>query len=126
MSDRAEHAADDAMVRPELIALGPASRERVLEQIAVKGGYCECCGEKDFDVGHALFLGFLFLDEESDAYMVALTCRNPDCAKPRTGMYCPRRTSSTTISAPTEAPGRCGRGVGEDREGEPESIDQVR
>jgi hypothetical protein len=80
---------DDAMVRPELIALDPASRERVLAQIAAKGGYCDCCGEKDFDVGDGLFLGFLFLDEDHDAYMVALTCRNPDCAKPRTGIILP-------------------------------------
>jgi hypothetical protein len=76
----------DAMVRPELIALDPTARERVTEQIAAKGGYCECCGAKDFDVGDALYLGFLFLDEDTDAYMIALTCRNPDCAKPRTGI----------------------------------------
>jgi hypothetical protein len=76
----------DVMVRPELIALDPTARERVSEQIAAKGGYCECCGAKDFDVGDALYLGFLFLDEDHDAYMIALTCRNPDCAKPRTGI----------------------------------------
>jgi hypothetical protein len=91
MSDPADNAADDALVRPELFALDPASRERVLEQIAAKGGYCESCGEKHFDVGHALFLGFLFLDEDSDAYMVALTCRNPECAKPRTGIVLPEK-----------------------------------
>jgi hypothetical protein len=91
MSAPTDHAADDAMVRPELIALDSTSRERVLEQIAAKGGYCESCGEKDFDVGHALFLGFLFLDEDSDAYMVALTCRNPKCAKPRTGIVLPEK-----------------------------------
>ncbi len=78
--------ADDTMVRPELITLDRATRERVLEQVAAKGGYCECCGAKDFDVGGALYLGFLFLDEDHDAYMVALTCRNPDCTKPRTGI----------------------------------------
>ncbi len=77
---------DDTLVRPELIALYPAARERVSAQIAAKGGHCECCGAKDFDVGDALYLGFLFLDEDTDAYMVALTCRNPDCAKPRTGI----------------------------------------
>jgi len=59
----ADRAAEDAMVRPELIALDPASRQRVLEQVAAKGGYCQCCGEKDFDVGHAVFFGLLFLDE---------------------------------------------------------------
>jgi hypothetical protein len=67
--------------RPELIALDPTARERVSAQIAAKGGYRECCGAKDFDVGDALFLGFPFLDEDTDAYMVAPTCRNPDCAK---------------------------------------------
>ncbi len=70
----------------ELIALVPTSRQRVSEQIAAKGGHCECCGAKEFDVGDALYLGFLFLDEDHDAYMIALTCRNPDCAKPRTGI----------------------------------------
>jgi hypothetical protein len=91
MNDPVDSAADDTMVRPELIALDPASRERVLEQIAAKGGHCECCGAKDFDVGDALFLGFLFLDEDNDAYMVALTCRNPECGKPRTGIVLPEK-----------------------------------
>ena len=80
------HDVDDAMVRPELIALDWTARERVREQIAAKGGYCECCGAREFDVGAALYLGFLFLDEDHDAYMVALTCRNRECAKPRTGI----------------------------------------
>jgi len=75
----------------ELTALDPAARQRVSEQIAAKGGYCECCGATEFDVGDALFLGFLFLDEDRDAYMVALTCRNPDCAKPRTGIVLSER-----------------------------------
>ncbi|MCV7099795.1 hypothetical protein [Mycobacterium palustre] len=80
------HDTADAMVRPELIALDRAARQRVSAQIAAKGGHCECCGATEFDVGDALYLGFLFLDEEPDAYMVALTCRNPRCAKPRTGI----------------------------------------
>ncbi len=73
-------------VRPELIILKPDARQRVSEQISAKGGHCECCDETDFEVGYALYLGFLFLDEDDDAYMVALTCRNPDCAQPRTGI----------------------------------------
>lgn len=89
MSAPTENAADD--VRPELFELDAASRERVLEQIAAKGGYCESCGEKNFDVGHALYLGFLFLDEDSDAYMVALICRNAECAEPRTGIVLPEK-----------------------------------
>lgn len=77
---------DEIMVRPELIRLDAASRERVLRQIAVKGGHCGSCHATDFDVGDALYLGFLFLDEDPDAYMVALTCRNPECPVPRTGI----------------------------------------
>ena len=68
---------DDAMVRPELISLEPDARQRVLQQVTAKGGHCESCGATDFDVGDALYLGFLFLDEDDDAYLVALTCRNP-------------------------------------------------
>lgn len=74
------------MRRPELVSLNLAERENVLEHIAAKGGHCEACGATEFDVGDALYLGFLFLDEDDDAYMVALTCRNPDCPKPRTGI----------------------------------------
>ena len=77
---------DDALVRPELISLEPTARQRVLEQVAAKGGHCDSCGGTDFDVGHALYLGYLFLDEDNDAYMVALTCRNRECAQPRTGI----------------------------------------
>jgi hypothetical protein len=73
-------------VRPELTILDRLARERVSQQVAAKGGYCESCGATDFEVGDALFLGFLFLDEDADAHMVALTCRNPDCAKPRSGI----------------------------------------
>ena len=68
-------------VRPELISLVPADRDRVTELVAAKGGHCENCDGTDFEVGHALYLGFLFLDEDIDAYMVALTCRNPECGR---------------------------------------------
>ena len=86
-SDKEERRmADDVMVRPELISLKPDARQRVLQQVTAKGGRCESCGATDFEVGHALYLGFLFLDEDDDAYMVALKCRNPDCAVPRTGI----------------------------------------
>ncbi len=73
-------------VRPELIRPDPAACKRVREQVAVKGGCCEACGATDFVVGDAMLMGFLFLDEDSDSYMVALTCSNPDCPKPRTGI----------------------------------------
>lgn len=72
-------------VRPELISLVPVDRDRVLAQLAAKGGHCESCGQTDFEVGHALYLGYLFLDEDNDAYMVALTCRNHECGQ-RTGI----------------------------------------
>ncbi len=68
-------------VRPELISLVPVDRDQVLAQVAAKGGHCESCGGTDFEVGHALYLGYLFLDEDNDAYMVALTCRNPHCGQ---------------------------------------------
>lgn len=77
---------DEAEVRPELISLDLAARQRVAKLVAVKGGHCDSCGGTEFEVGHALYLGFLFLDEDSDAYMVALTCRNPHCGQPRTGI----------------------------------------
>ncbi|OBK19697.1 hypothetical protein [Mycobacterium asiaticum] len=78
--------ATDVMVRPELIEMSDVSRQRVSEQIEAKGGYCASCGGTEFDIGHALYLGFLFLNEDSDAYMVALTCRNTACEKPRSGI----------------------------------------
>ncbi|GFG96957.1 hypothetical protein [Mycobacterium timonense] len=77
---------ETSATRPELIDLQSVERDRVLELVAVKGGHCAGCGAKDFAVGHALYLGFLFLDEDDDAFMVALTCRNGDCPAPRTGI----------------------------------------
>lgn len=81
----------EPQVRPELVSLNVAEREAVLKQLSAKGGQCEACGATEFDVGDALYLGFLFLDEDNDAYMVALTCRNPDCPKPRTGIKLPEK-----------------------------------
>jgi hypothetical protein len=78
--------ASDEIVRPELIDLDDAARDRVLEQLAVKGGHCDGCCGTHFTVGDALYLGFLFLDEDQDAYLVALTCRNPNCPLPRTAI----------------------------------------
>ncbi|CQD12509.1 hypothetical protein BN000_02646 [Mycobacterium europaeum] len=86
MTDMTEAAGKQAQSRPELIGLDPAARQRVLELIAVKGGHCEACGATDFTVGDAMIMGFLFLDEDADAYLVALTCRNPECPKPRTAI----------------------------------------
>lgn len=77
--------ANGVQVRPELISLVPVDRDRVAELVAAKGGHCERCGGTGFDVGHALYLGFLFLDEDIDAYLIALTCRDPACGR-RTGI----------------------------------------
>jgi hypothetical protein len=79
----------EVSVRPELVSLDRAERDRVLEHVDAKGGHCDGCGGTDFEVGHALYLGYLFLDEDDDAYMVALTCRNPDCPSPRTAIRLP-------------------------------------
>jgi hypothetical protein len=79
------------MVRPELVRLEPVARQKVLDEVAVKGGHCGSCGGTDFEVGYALYLGYLFLDEDSDAYMVALTCRNTGCTFPRTAIVLPEK-----------------------------------
>jgi hypothetical protein len=61
-------------------------KRRVLEEVERKHFTCENCGSRDFQVGDALYLGFLFRSEQNDDYMVGLTCENPDCAAPRTGI----------------------------------------
>ena len=71
----------DMMVRPELTSLVPVDRDRVQAQVSAKGGHCGNCNGTDFDIGHALYLGYLFLDENDDAYLIALTCRNPQCGQ---------------------------------------------
>ncbi|MGV0634268.1 hypothetical protein ABQE69_11330 [Mycolicibacillus trivialis] len=76
----------DVMARPELVELSDAATERVVAHLEASGLRCECCGAADFTIGSALPMGFLFLDEDDDAYLVALTCRNGDCGRPRTGL----------------------------------------
>lgn len=76
----------DVMARPELVELSDGATERVVAHLEATGLRCECCGAADFSIGSALPMGFLFLDEDDDAYLVALTCRNPECARPRTGL----------------------------------------
>ena len=66
--------------------LDETQRRRVLERIWGRGLTCESCGSSDFEVGDSLYLGFLFLSEDHDSHMVALTCKNPDCEAPRTGI----------------------------------------
>ncbi|HJT04762.1 MAG TPA: hypothetical protein VJ757_14220 [Pseudonocardiaceae bacterium] len=77
-------------IRPEITILTDDDKERVLRQVRRRRGSCQHCGGEQFEVGDALFLGFLFHSEDSDAYMVALTCRNPACPTPRTGIRLPR------------------------------------
>lgn len=74
------------MKRPEKITLTQAQRERVRERAKERDFICGGCGSGQFTVGDTLYLGFLFLDEETDVYMVALTCQAPDCQSPRTGI----------------------------------------
>lgn len=73
-------------VRPEITVLTGEDKDRVLRQIRRKRGSCEHCGGDKFAVGDALFLGFLFHSEDADVFMVALTCRNPECPAPHTGI----------------------------------------
>ena len=67
-------------------ALDQDQKRRVLEKVRERGFTCVSCGSGDFEAGEALYLGFLFLSEDEDAYMVALTCENPGCEAPRTGI----------------------------------------
>jgi hypothetical protein len=77
---------DDTTIRPELSELQPATRQHVFDHITANDTCCSTCGGTDFTIGHALYLGFLFLDEDTGAYLVALTCQNPDCGQPRTAI----------------------------------------
>jgi len=61
-------------------------KRRVLRKTGEEGVACGGCGSGDFEVGNALYLGFLFLSEHQDAYMVALTCAVRGCESPRTGI----------------------------------------
>ena len=66
--------------------LNENQKQRVLQKVGERGITCGSCGSNDFEVGEALSLGFLFRDEEHGTHMVALTCENPDCENPRTGI----------------------------------------
>ena len=66
--------------------LSDDQRRRVLAKVRQRRLRCGSCDSDDFDIGGALYLGFLFLDEDTDMYMVALTCKEPGCANPRTGI----------------------------------------
>ena len=66
--------------------LTEGQKRRVLGKIEERDLTCGSCGSEDFEVGEALYVGFLFLSEDHDNYVVALTCKNPDCRNPRTGI----------------------------------------
>jgi hypothetical protein len=66
--------------------LTEGQKRRVLGKIEERDLTCGSCGSDDFEVGEALYVGFLFLSEDHDNYVVALTCKNPDCRNPRTGI----------------------------------------
>lgn len=72
--------------RPELSALDEEQRRRVRKVLAARKAACGSCRNTEFEVGEALYLGFLFRQEDLDAYLVALTCTNPECTAPRTGV----------------------------------------
>jgi hypothetical protein len=74
------------MIIPENTQLTEAQKRRVLEKVGERNFACDSCGSGDVAVGEALEMGFLFLDERHETYMVALTCENPDCKSPRTGI----------------------------------------
>ncbi len=83
---RGDEGVPEAGRRPELITLDEAQTARVTDLLAEQGWCCASCGGRGATVGSALYLGFLFLSEDLDAYMVALTCRNPVCRRPRDGI----------------------------------------
>lgn len=74
------------MLYNENTKLDEGQKRRVLEKASERGLTCGACGSREFRVGEALDMSFLFLDEEQGAYMVALTCEKPDCDSPRTGI----------------------------------------
>lgn len=71
---------------PDNTPLTGSQKKRVLEKVREQNFTCERCSSDDFLVGDALEMGFLFLDEDHGTYMVALTCENPNCDAPRTGI----------------------------------------
>lgn len=74
------------MIRPENKELDENQKQRVLEKVRERPLACGSCSSNHFEVGEALYLGFLFLDEDNDMYIIALTCERPDCDAPRTGI----------------------------------------
>ena len=74
------------MIRSENKELEENQKQRVLKKVRERSLTCGSCSSNHFEVGDALYLGFLFLDEDNDMYMIALTCERSDCDAPRTGI----------------------------------------
>lgn len=72
--------------RPELTVLTGEQRDRVAKRMRRHRTRCAACGSADFGIGDALYLGFLFLSEEQDVYLVGATCTEPACPEPRIGV----------------------------------------
>lgn len=70
----------------DLVVLDGTQRERVHAQLERERIACGSCGGTAFTVGDALYLGFLFRSERTDAWMVALTCRAPSCGSPHSAV----------------------------------------
>ena len=81
-----EEPAVTAGVRPDLITLSDAQRERVRGILRDRSWRCSGCGRATAEIGQALYLGFLFRSEDLDAYMIGLTCATPGCSNPRDGI----------------------------------------
>src|SRR5690625_1751162 len=75
-----------AGARPDLVVLDDAQTERVHHVLRDRQWTCAACGGDAVRVGQALYLGFLFRSEDLDAYMVGLSCINPECPRPRDGI----------------------------------------
>lgn len=87
--------------RPENIALTAQEQACVMERVAATGSVCHWCAGVDFRVGDALPLGFLFLDEQPGTFMAALTCTNPSCPSPHTGITLHERHFRSTPTRST-------------------------
>lgn len=72
--------------RPDTTPLSDQQKRRMLRKVRRRAHRCGGCGGRRFHVGDALYVGFLFLSEERDAYLVALTCARAGCPVPHTAI----------------------------------------
>ncbi|MBP0457131.1 hypothetical protein [Streptomyces montanisoli] len=74
-------------LRPEITPLSEEQRRRAHSVLRRHGAACPGCGNsRRLAIGDALHLGFLFLDEAPDAYMLAVTCPRRSCPARRSGI----------------------------------------